>query len=382
MLWSPVRLSLAVSSLVVLSIPSGAPAMPPRIAPPPAAAGHAATQRLAPVSSRTVRLTQSVTLTDIPAGASLVRLWVPIPSDGPFQRVLDREVIAAPPGWRLEKQVDGRGQMIYVEIPRPTAATATVTIAATVERSGVAAPLEAIAADRSADARGSNELLADELRRDAPLMGADSRALALADEACGDETDPARVALLLLKAVAAKADHYSKDPSKPTCGRGAASDCLDNGGGCCTDLHSLFIAMARAKGVPARIEFGYRLMPAKADSDKPYDPGYRCWVEFFVPGAGWIPTDIVAADAASEDHPQRFGSLSDTKVWLWHGRSFELSPPASAGRIDTMIVGWAEIDGVAVDPLPGADGTPSRLSRTVRYEVLDESGPRGPRLPE
>ncbi|MBL9150211.1 MAG: transglutaminase domain-containing protein [Phycisphaerae bacterium] len=351
---------------------------------PPAAAPAAATARptLENVSSRTVELTQTVTLKDIPTGAKQVRLWVPIPSDAPHQRVLDRTVVDAPRGWRLVPQSDGRGDMLYVELANPTSPTAAVTVKATVERLGVAAPLQGMASDSLASPPINASLFTDELNTRAPLMTADERAKALAEKAVGDETDPARVAYLLLQAVADAADHYSKDPSKPTCGRGAADDCLDHGGGCCTDLHSLFIAMAREKGIPARIEYGYRLMPQRADSAAPYDPGYRCWVEYFVPGAGWIPTDIVAADAAPADHPNRFGSLSDTKLWLWSGRSFELTPAAKAGRIDTMISGWAEIDGVAVDPLPAKDGSPSKLGRTVQFHVVSETPPKGPRLPE
>ncbi|MDZ4755771.1 MAG: hypothetical protein SGJ11_14900 [Phycisphaerae bacterium] len=114
-------------------------------------------------------------------------------------------------------------------------------------------------------------------------------------------------------------------------------------------------------------------MPAKAKTSEPYDPGYRCWAKYHVPTLGWIPTDIVAADAADPANPLRWGSLSETKAWLWHGRSFELTPKAASGTIDTMICGWAEIDGQPIDVLPAEDGTTSKLRRTVRYEVVSES---------
>ncbi len=92
-----------------------------------------------------------------------------------------------------------------------------------------------------------------------------------------------------------------------------------------------------------------------------------------MPGSGWVPTDIVAADGASDAGGPRFGSLSATRVWLWQGRSFELSPPAAQGRIDTMICGWAEVDGKPVDPLPSADGTRSRLARSVRFSAVERT---------
>lgn len=156
---------------------------------------------------------------------------------------------------------------------------------------------------------------------------------------------------------------------------------MNNGGGCCTDLHSLFISMARARQVPSRMQYGYRLLDGKEGSE--YNPGYRCWVEYFVPGAGWVPTDIVAADNADESNPYRWSSLSPYRVWLWEGRSFELTPEAAAGPIDTMTCGWAEIDGKPVNPLPFLDGSPSNLTRTVSYKILTHNRPENsPKLPE
>jgi transglutaminase-like putative cysteine protease len=341
--------ALAISSLVVIA----APAAPVSVIEPQV------------IETRTVALTQTLTLRDIPAGAGNVRVWTPIPSDSAWQRVLDRKVVSAPGAWRLVRQGEGRGDFVYVELDHPPAGEASIVVKCVVEREGVQFPLEsAVVRDDIQPA-----LFEADLDRDAPLMQVEPEIKAMADRACGDERDPARQAMLLMRVVADVADHYSKDPSKPKCGRGAAEDCLTQGGGCCTDLHSLFIALARARGIPARIQYGYRLLDAKAGPA--YDPGYRCWIEFFVPGAGWVPTDIVAVDGAAEDVPAKWGALSATRVWLWQGRSFELTPAAQAGHIDTMICGWAEIDGKPVDVLPAADGTPSKLTRSVQFEVLN-----------
>jgi transglutaminase-like putative cysteine protease len=330
------------------------------------------------VESRTVRLTQTVTLSEIPADAKSVRLWVPIPSDGAWQRVTDRQVESAPGNWKLVRQADGRGDFVYVELDSPKSDAASVVVSCTLERQGVQFPADELIAVSSLQ----DELFADSLDAQAPLMAVDPQVQAMADTICGSERDPARQAALLMRAVAAQADHYSKDLTKPKCGRGSAEDCLDHGGGCCTDLHALFIALARARGVPARIEFGYRMLDSKAGQT--VDPGYRCWVEYFVPGTGWVPTDIVASDGhPDQSSPTLWGSLSSTRVWLWSGRSFELTPRAAAGPIHTMICGWAEIDGVAVDPLPDASGTPSRLGRTIRFDVIaSDHNETIPKLPE
>ncbi len=330
------------------------------------------------IETRTVRLSQTVHLRDIPEGAKQVKLWVPVPTDRNWQRVLDISVTDAPGPWEIVPQKDGRGDFLFVEVTDPPAGDTRVTVSCLVERQGVHFPLEQVKSLPTFDTGLFNAAL----DTTSPLMQADDEIRRLAAEACGTESDIARQAVMLVHKVAEVADHYSKDPTKPHCGRGSASDCLENGGGCCTDLHSLFIAMARARGIASRMQYGYRLLDAKEGVE--YDPGYRCWVEYFIPGAGWVPTDIVAADNADEANPYRWSSLGPYRVWLWEGRSFELTPEtASDARIDTMLCGWAEIDGKAVDPLPGEDGTPPQMTRTVRFDVLRHDRPEGaPKLPE
>lgn len=327
------------------------------------------------VDIRTIDLEQTVTLREIPKDARTVRMWVPVPSDRAWQRVLDMRVTEAPEGWALVRQREGRGDFVYAEAHGPFTGDVSVTVQCRVRREGVICPLE------GASGAVQPALFATALDAGAPLMAVDARIQAMADETCGAERDFARQARLLMMLVAQVADHYSKDPTKPTCGRGAAEDCLEHGGGCCTDLHALFIALARARGIPARMQYGYRVLDSRAGA--PYDPGYRCWVEVFLPGTGWVPTDVVAADSVTDPALPTFGTLSATRVWLWEGRSFALEPAAVTARVDTMMCGWAEVDGVAVDVLPSADGKPSRLGRTVRFRVVDRArAMNAPSLPE
>lgn len=374
--------SCATTGAIALLLLGAATSVMASQSPSPAAASPAASSQgsVPPsvVERRVIDLMQTVTLDRIPEGAGVVRIWVPIPGDSAFQRVLEQQVVEAPAGWRIEPQVDGRGAFLFAEVKDPKSTKAKVIVRSVVDREGVHFDLaKAPAGGAAIDPR----LFPTELDTDAPLMMSDARVRALADEACGSERDPARQASLLLRKVSEVADHYSKDKTKPTCGRGAASDCLDHGGGCCTDLHALFIAMARARGIPARMEYGYRALDSR--EGKEFDPGYRCWVEFFIPGMGWVPTDVVASDNAGESNPAQWGSLSAGRVWLWSGRSFELTPRSSAGPIHTMTCGWAEIDGKAVDPLPAADGTPPQMTRTIQFKVLSrERDQAAPALPE
>ncbi len=93
-----------------------------------------------------------------------------------------------------------------------------------------------------------------------------------------------------------------RDPAVIGCGIGDAGKMMRSGyfGGKCTDISSLFVALLRAAGIPAREVFGIRVgkshfSPALGKSD---DKGFadistwqHCRVEYYIPGAGWIPSD-------------------------------------------------------------------------------------------
>jgi transglutaminase-like putative cysteine protease len=310
--------------------------------------------------TRLFKIRQTVTLSDVPEDAGQVRLWVTVPADGAWQHVLDRKVVEAPAGWTLEAQPESDAEMVVAT----TAATGTVRVVVetTVARQSPVFDLTPSGGEIQA------ELFTGELTQDAPLMSVDEQVLELGRKACAGVTDPREKVVRLLNAVADVADHYSKDPTKPSCGRGAAEDCLTNGGGCCTDLHSLFIALARARGIPARLQMGYRLL--EKNVGKEVDPGYRCWVEYFVPGYGWVSADIVEADAP--DGPGRtrwFSGLTARRLWLNQGRDFVLEGAQIRERVNHMRLGYAELDGVPARVLPDGDLKP-QLTRKVQFSEL------------
>jgi transglutaminase-like putative cysteine protease len=319
--------------------------------------------RAAAPASQVFEVQQMVALSEVPKGTRRVRLWISIPDDDPAQRVLDFSVASAPGPWRLVREPDRGNRFLFVEVADPGVDVLMTTVNFTVRRSAVFYELNPAAAGALSEAQ--RHLFADELRRDAPHMAVTDEIRRIADDTCGKETNLVTQACRLLDYVAEHADHYSKDPSKPKCGIGDAADCMTNGGGCCTDIHSLFIALARARGIPARLQMGYRLQPKNAGVEA--DPGYRCWPEYFIPGYGWVPADIVEADAADAAGRVRWLSgLSERRVHLNEGREFDLSPRQNAARVNTMIVGYAEIDGVPVRVLPEGEKK-SQLSRTVKY---------------
>lgn len=316
--------------------------------------------------ARTYRIQQTVKLSEIPEGAKQVRWWISIPDNERHQDVLDFSVVTAPGTWRVERDAERGNRFLYLEVDAPKAPALEAVVEFTVRREPVLVVIDPSKVGPITDVH--RRMYAEEVRRDAPHMEVTAAIADMAKSVCGDDTNPATQAQKLLQHVASVADHYSKDPTKPTCGIGDAGMCLEKGGGCCTDLHSLFISLARARGIPSRLQMGYRVNPK--NENKVYDPGYRCWVEYFVPSYGWIPADVVEADAVDGLGPARwFTGLTERRVWLNEGREFQLRPAQACASVNTMIIGHAEIDGKAARVLPDGD-LKAQLARTIQFVEL------------
>jgi transglutaminase-like putative cysteine protease len=338
------------------------------------AAGETTTQPTAqatpPEETRVYRVRQTTRVEQVPENAKSVRWWVSIPDDDRFQDVLDLTVVSAPGPWQVGRDPERGNRFLYIDVSSPKKPVLETVVEFTLRRSPVLVEVDPSKVGPITDTH--RLLFANEVSKDAPHMEVNPTVTEMANKVCGNEKNVAKQAMLMLDAVASKADHYSKDPSKPKCGIGDAGECIKNEGGCCTDLHSLFIAMARSRGIPARLQMGYRLL-AKNEG-KEVDPGYRCWAEYFLPGYGWVPADIVEADAVDGLGPKRwFTGLTERRLWLNEGREFILTPRQAGERVNTMIMGYAEIDGVPARVLPEGELTP-QLTRAVHFvEVKPES---------
>lgn len=86
---------------------------------------------------------------------------------------------------------------------------------------------------------------------------------------------------------------------------------------------------------------------------------------------GWVPADIVEADDPKGLGRTRwFTGLTERRLWLNEGREFDLAGRAITDhRVNTMVIGYAEIDGVEARVIPDGD-KPAQLSRTVFYTEL------------
>ncbi len=132
------------------------------------------------------------------------------------------------------------------------------------------------------------------------------------------------------------------DKSGTGWGHGDVLYACDAKKGNCTDFHSLFIAMARSQGIPARFEIGFPLPPDKHSGEI---AGYHCWSDFYVDGMGWIPVDISEAWKHPEKRDYFFGSHDVNRVQFSMGRDLRLSPAQNGEPLNYFVYPYVEVDG-------------------------------------
>jgi transglutaminase-like putative cysteine protease len=132
------------------------------------------------------------------------------------------------------------------------------------------------------------------------------------------------------------------DKSGTGWGHGDVLYACDAKKGNCTDFHSLFIAMARSQGIPARFEIGFPFPPDKHSAEI---AGYHCWSDFYIDGKGWIPVDISEAWKHPEKHDYFFGSHDVNRMQFSMGRDLVLNPQQNGKPLNYFVYPYVEVDG-------------------------------------
>lgn len=144
-----------------------------------------------------------------------------------------------------------------------------------------------------------------------------------------------------------------RDPETKGCGEGDVCELLKNPGGKCADIHSVFVAVARAAGVPAREVFGIRLGKEEGQDVTSWQ---HCWAEFYLPGYGWISVDpadvrkmmlkrdMSPMDPVPDDlFDYYWGGLDPFRVKLSVGRDLTLNPPQQGGVLNYLMYPYGEV---------------------------------------
>ena len=157
-------------------------------------------------------------------------------------------------------------------------------------------------------------------------------------------------------------EHTFRDEDvKEGCGLGLPERTISekSGGGKCADISSVFVALARASGIPTRDVYGLRVDPAKSGE---ITGNYHCWTEFYLPGTGWVMAD--PADVRKKMLNEKIEKVEDAKKWtdfFWAGddllrialnrdtRETVLSEATAETPLTYFMYPYAEIDGKVVD---------------------------------
>src|SRR5207248_3355915 len=155
---------------------------------------------------------------------------------------------------------------------------------------------------------------------------------------------------------------------------GDAEWCLNTGAGNCSDFSATFGSIARSQGLATRQTYGGLLKDEL--NGQLVDAGYHCWSEVYLPGLGWVPTDVAVADLWYSDHLDAnsldadaqtrlrrtagsnytpghnaaaveyyFGNLDERRVLWSFGRDITLTPQQAGPPVNNMLRGYFEIDG-------------------------------------
>jgi transglutaminase-like putative cysteine protease len=289
---------------------------------------------------RTLIFTYEATVPEIEPGTEALQVWIPAPQNTPpLQEILDEKLeVKDAPGAVITSHSASAGPNrwwhVLVPSPKPPVVISAVFTVRRREqinnyfRGAGQEELPAGGRDSFREELGAYELV--------PTGG---RIEGLARSLAPSEKNPVNIARKIYDHVL---DHMRYGKEGSGWGRGDSLWACDSGYGNCTDFHSLFMSLAKARGIPARFHMGFPVPETRGEGKI---GGYHCWAEIYNQGMGWIPVDISEADKHPELAQYYFGALTEDRVSFMTGRDLMLEPPPAAGKRNIFIYPHAEADG-------------------------------------
>ncbi len=130
-----------------------------------------------------------------------------------------------------------------------------------------------------------------------------------------------------------------RNPDTRGCGIGDVYKLLKEPGGKCADISSIYVALARAAGVPSREVFGIRQGREEVQDISTWQ---HCWAEFYLPGYGWVPVDpadvrkmmlrqclAITDEKTAAARGYFWGGIDPFRLKLAEGRDVVLNPSHS-----------------------------------------------------
>jgi len=303
-----------------------------------------------PAQLREVEFTYQTDLIGMNPKAHSVEAWIPLPREDQFQQVSGVKV-DSPAQVEVINQPTSGNRIAHLSGAVPPSGSIPVTIRFKVRRVEESADLAQAQAKIPEPTGGAfaGYLGPDRL---VPIDGQIKVVSAKVGDPGGSSYEQARAIYDYVIA------NMVYDKSGQGWGRGDAIYACDVKKGNCTDFHSLFIAIARSRGIPARFTIGFPLGAQSAGKV----PGYHCWAEFYA-GGQWVPVDASEAWKHPELRQYYFGHLDADRVAFTMGRDLVLKPPQRGEPLNFLIYPYVEVDG---QPLPK-----EQIKNQFEYAAVD-----------
>ena len=225
-------------------------------------------------ATRSGTITMQFDLSHQPPGDE-ARLWIPYPVSDAYQLIGDVHIDGAGAEVAVYTDREFSSPMLHARWPSQ-AGNRTLTFSYRVAR------VERL--DRDLPAKEAPWAPADYARWLTPtrLAPLDGPVKALANQITAGKTT------VLAKARAIydwTCENTYRNPDTRGCGAGDMCKLLEDPGGKCGDLSSIYVTLCRAAGVPARHVLGLR------QGGEDITTWQHCWAEFYLPGYGWVAAD-------------------------------------------------------------------------------------------
>jgi len=129
-----------------------------------------------------------------------------------------------------------------------------------------------------------------------------------------------------------------------------AAECLRQGKTDCGGYVSVFVALCRAAGVPARPVAGFWAAQTNA---------WHVWAKFMLPSGEWIPVDLSVGDQNADNRKRFFGGLDNGRVALCKSFDISLEGLVDGPKLDFLQVGGWWWHGSRIRQPPSASFTAS-----------------------
>lgn len=303
----------------------------------------------------------------------ITKLWIPLPEDTAFQRLISLTVEGNYDDTNINTNNDFGVKTLFASW-KPDAKDPNITIIMEVETLDWEIAEQSLLKNYQMPETIHYPKEVAVYLEPSEQIATDGIVKTTADKIVGNETNPLEKARLIHKWVSA---NMKRDNDVIGCGLGNVKQILESGNlsGKCTDINSVFVALARAVAIPAREMFGIRL--GKSNKLDNYSKtafgsadenglsnitgGQHCRAMFYLAGFGWVPADPADVTkmrlAENKDHNDPdvqfideylFGNWEMNWMGFNFGRDFDIYPATEQGAMNNFGYPYAEVDG---DPL-------------------------------